>query len=255
MSKKNDEADVRRRSNRADISASTQQPATAHSGGHEKHRDETTVQRRTAGPIGPALEKMGFAAFAALDQLSIGVAIVDLRCHVVWANTYCHEILAAGDGLSAAGGVLHATSHEQSARLNRLVGVAGADCEGRADETGVMTLSRPSGTRPYLVAVRQLGHREPASHGYAAIFITDPQREMQLDAHRIAALFDLTRSESQLAARIAAGRRLDHVAAELGVATGTARTHLKHIFQKTETGRQSELSQLLRALLGKLRWS
>lgn len=58
----------------------------------------------------------------------------------------------------------------------------------------------------------------------------------------------LMSAEALVAMFLAQGRRSDETAAELGISTHTARTHLKRIFSKTQTTRQAELVHLLMAL-------
>jgi DNA-binding CsgD family transcriptional regulator len=58
----------------------------------------------------------------------------------------------------------------------------------------------------------------------------------------------LTEAEAAVAQRIARGEGLPVVAAALGVSPSTARTHLKHTFDKTGTHRQAELAALLARL-------
>ena len=58
-------------------------------------------------------------------------------------------------------------------------------------------------------------------------------------------LFGLTRRESEVALTIVAGHGLRAAAQQLGIALTTARTHLQHVFEKTNTRRQSELTSLI----------
>lgn len=58
-------------------------------------------------------------------------------------------------------------------------------------------------------------------------------------------LFDLTPRETDLVMQIVAGRRIQEAAVALGITAGTARTHLRHIFQKTQVETQSELVALI----------
>lgn len=60
-------------------------------------------------------------------------------------------------------------------------------------------------------------------------------------------LYDLTESEARLAARLAAGEALADCARALGIRPETARTHLRNVFAKTGTRRQSELVRLVLA--------
>ena len=252
MSKKNSAADVTERSSRIAASPSTRGRDTRKRAYAAGGRAAASVQLKAGHG-----DEIALAGLAALDQLSIGVAIVDAGCRIVWSNRYCDEILAEADGLSIIGCELRASSRRQSSDLQQKIREIGHDDGDDGDgaaATGVMTVTRPSGRRSYHAAVRSLTPSATGVEDYTVVFVTDPQRDERLDARHIASLFDLTHAESELAARLAAGKRLDLAATELGVTTGTARTHLKHIFQKTGTGRQGELSRLLRALLGKLRW-
>ena len=54
---------------------------------------------------------------------------------------------------------------------------------------------------------------------------------------------------SRLVASMLDGGGLPQVAARLGIGHSTARTHLKHIFTKTQTRRQAELVELVHRLL------
>jgi DNA-binding CsgD family transcriptional regulator len=54
-------------------------------------------------------------------------------------------------------------------------------------------------------------------------------------------LYGLTGAETRLAVLIAQGRTVSEVCALLDVTPNTVRTHLKRIFQKTQTRSQSQL--------------
>ena len=77
------------------------------------------------------------------------------------------------------------------------------------------------------------------------IFITDPEAQSEAPAEVLQSLYGLTPAEAKLAALLAQGKSLTEAATELHVTQNTARTHLKHIFQKTGVNRQSELVKLI----------
>jgi DNA-binding CsgD family transcriptional regulator len=134
---------------------------------------------------------------------------------------------------------------------------------------GMMT--RRDGT-PVRIAVCRSRNDRPFSRGEAKILETllpHFQRafaihERLLQAHRIEATSmdlanaarnvnididsaGLTPAESAFAKRLAAGHSIDEICEALGIRHTTARTHLRHLFQKTHTRRQAELvSWLLR---------
>jgi DNA-binding CsgD family transcriptional regulator len=62
--------------------------------------------------------------------------------------------------------------------------------------------------------------------------------------------YHLTRAESRVVRRLAAGRSLQEIARELGVGTETVRTHTKRAMAKTDTHRQAELVSLVLRLGG-----
>jgi DNA-binding CsgD family transcriptional regulator len=78
------------------------------------------------------------------------------------------------------------------------------------------------------------------------LFITDPERTSNPTANSLRQSFGLTRTEAAVALGVLSGGGLKAVAARLGIAPTTARTHLTAIFEKTGTRRQADL---VRALL------
>jgi len=64
-------------------------------------------------------------------------------------------------------------------------------------------------------------------------------------AQVIQGLFDLTPAEAKVARGIAAGRTVDDLANEAGLAAGTVRYQLKSVFSKTGVSRQAELVGIL----------
>jgi DNA-binding CsgD family transcriptional regulator len=62
-------------------------------------------------------------------------------------------------------------------------------------------------------------------------------------------LYGLTHAETRIIGLLASDLSLDAAAAALGISRTTARTHLKHIFEKTGTNRQSQLIKLVLSAL------
>jgi len=77
------------------------------------------------------------------------------------------------------------------------------------------------------------------------MFITDPEATQVTNLERLKALFNLTPAESRMASQLLQGKSVIEAADALGITRQTARVHLKRIFGKTYTGRQSELMRLL----------
>ncbi len=71
-----------------------------------------------------------------------------------------------------------------------------------------------------------------------------------LDSAVLTSLFGLSRKESLVAIRLAAGETLNEIADHEFVSPHTVRVHIRDILRKTGTHRQSELVRLLHLLPG-----
>ena len=58
-------------------------------------------------------------------------------------------------------------------------------------------------------------------------------------------IYSLTHSEAELVRLLSQGMSLEEAAEARGVSIHTARSHLKHVFAKTDTRRQGELVRLV----------
>lgn len=109
---------------------------------------------------------------------------------------------------------------------------------------------RPSGHRPYAVAVRALPATDAfveALFGAAAlVFIRDPDRYSALDETLLEQSYGLTRAETDLAAALDTGASLTEFAQRRGVSITTVRTQLYALMAKLGVNRQTDLVRLLR---------
>ena len=78
--------------------------------------------------------------------------------------------------------------------------------------------------------------------------IVDPEDELEPASDLLRRLFNLTEAEAEVALHMVRGADLKQVAEDLSVSLATVRTHLHHVFDKTQTHRQAELVRLLLAL-------
>lgn len=189
------------------------------------------------------------AALSALDQVRVGVIIVDDQGMVSDSNHVANEILAANDGLTVDRSGLKALTREATSALYELIAHAFRP-DGNVDPaaTDTISLERRSGGSELALTVGRLpisGRFLGTDRRTAAIYITDPDKPFELDAAKLRLIYKLTPAEARLAALLAQGRRLEDAAADLAVSLNTVRTHLKRIFSKTGTDRQAELVRLI----------
>jgi len=184
-----------------------------------------------------------------LDRNPAAVLLLDQHKRIVYANRSAQAFYTNCDGIKLSAGGIAVLRKQDNDRLlcliaHALSGVALPD----ASPGGAMRVPRPSGKRPYGIAVAPVSGRYPALSTLrpaVCIIITDPDGQRPLPAHRLRGVFGLTEAEAQLAALLASGEELRSAAAQLKITYGTARSRLTEIFEKTETRRQGELIKLL----------
>ncbi|GAB3782555.1 helix-turn-helix transcriptional regulator [Dyella agri] len=176
-----------------------------------------------------------------LDRLVTGVILVDAAARPHYLNRQASVILAEHDGLAMQLDGLHAATASCTRRLRRAVALAGRGVPGDgASLRGRMRLAlpRPSLRLPLLLNLCPL---TTTPQPWVAIFITDPNGRMSVPREAIAEVFGLTPREAALAALLAEGRSLRDCARLLLIGEGTARNHLKRVFEKTLMHSQSQL--------------
>jgi DNA-binding CsgD family transcriptional regulator/PAS domain-containing protein len=188
------------------------------------------------------LEERSSMLERALDEVSdLGIFLMDRRGVVIHLNRAAERILEAADGLYWRRGELSGAQDADTARLQRAL---------RDGSGELCALSRPSSRKPLIVravstdpaTVDPLQEIAPTE---TLLFVRDPDKGAENDFERIATALGLTRREARLAALLADGRSVAEAADETGITIGNARTHLKRIFNKTDTHRQAELVRLL----------
>jgi DNA-binding CsgD family transcriptional regulator len=113
-----------------------------------------------------------------------------------------------------------------------------------------MSISRRSGKRPLAVLVAPLRAENgcfETPRASAVVFVSDPELKPRMPTELLARLYGLTPRQAELASRLAQGDTIDTAAEAFGISRNTARSHLRLIFDKTDTKRQTELTRLLYA--------
>lgn len=183
----------------------------------------------------------------ALDVVRHGVIIVAGEYVVINVNSAAARILRAEDGLCMRSGRIAATTTRTEQVLHCAIWNALATVgTGRS-----LTCFRPSGKRPYVIHVLPSHRRhadKPPGQPMAVVLIIDPEDEPEPATALLCRLYHLTGAEAQVALHVGHGANLKQIAKELSVSVTTVRTHLQHVFEKTDTHRQAELVRLLLAL-------
>lgn len=188
-------------------------------------------------------------ALDTLDAMPIAIIIMNNGGGVLVANRSARELLERNDPFFLSNGLLSLRLPSGTVRLREYVGI-GAQPKAfeRSSELLALPLPRTSSPRPLTMLIAPVPdlthirrHDEPA----AVIFITDPDRPVEMDPKRLIMLYGLSRAEARVAALLGQGMRLEEVGQALGLTYETVRKHLKQIFAKTATDRQAELVRTL----------
>ena len=178
----------------------------------------------------------------ALDVLSDALILTDRLARVRHINRAARAILAEGS-LAIRNGLLCARTIEETQVLQKLISTRGraamSDGHFRTNEAcgrGGLVLT---------VIAAQTIPTDDADLGSVLVVAHELNRAQVPSPGVISSFFGLTPAEAKLAYEMAHGDGLVACARRLGITSNTARTHLKHVFEKTGTRRQAELLRLL----------
>lgn len=183
-----------------------------------------------------------------LDCFDLGTVILRNGRNVAGMNRAAAEIVKRRDGLVVDRGRLRALDPTDDALLESLVAYS-TNGVGRRSP-GFVQISRSTDHRPYDVCIAKLA--SPANTRGIALFVYD-QDACSTSVFTLArSLFNLTAAEARVVQGLADGFTLHQIAEDLRISPHTVRTHLKSVFAKTETRRQSDLLRLVVSGLGAL---
>lgn len=183
--------------------------------------------------------------YDALAHVHVGVILLDARLRPVFVNARAEAL--AGDGLLISRDKISASHPHEVERLHAAIAstalMGNAQCPG---PTCYLTRQPPHAP----LQVTPVRFDAAISGGPAGarllLLVTESKGTCGKDM-RTWAQYRFTQRESALADHLASGASLAAAADSLQISIETARTHLKHLFAKTDTRRQGEL---VCALLG-----
>ena len=231
---------------------------------HSKHFDKDTLAfLRTIQPHVLRSLKLGRLLASVASERSILQAMLGaiptpmFACtadaHIRYANPAAEALLRENDGLTSDGLRLVATSPTYTEQLAKAISQAAGTVILDGARTGrTLQVPRRSADRSMTISVVPLPEddgRIPGVESAKALVIVHHQKQsFEVAVARSRERYALTTAEVKLVGSMLEGGALPQVARRLGIGHSTARTHLKHVFAKTQTRRQSELLQLIQGL-------
>jgi DNA-binding CsgD family transcriptional regulator len=185
----------------------------------------------------------------AVDSVRHGIAVVGAGSVVIHMNSAAERILKCGDGLCIRSGRVEATCASANTELRRSIVGALLEDEGSPRGGNSFLCRRPSGKRPYVIHVLPISPAtENMSGARALVVLVDPEQQPEPPTQLLRRIYGLTNAEADVALRVVRGDGLKPICEELSLSMATVKTHLQHVFDKTDTHRQAELVRLLLTL-------
>lgn len=185
----------------------------------------------------------------ALDQMATGAILVAEDGAVLFANQSARDTLAHADGLTIDQCTLRGPRAKDTSAIRTLIrGAAQTGAGGGLLSGGVLTIGRPSGKRALQLVVSPLPSSADAlimPRARAIVLIADPDQTREPDVTLLRRLYGLTRMEAEVARLLLQNESVQEIGDALGVRANSVRFHLKQLFAKTDTRRQSQLVSLL----------
>ncbi len=182
---------------------------------------------------------------AAFDHISRNVLLVSPGGEIWFANAGARRILQLRDGLLLVNNKLGTATPAMDFELRQVVARVTA-ANGVAE--AALQLARPSGCPAFEVTVLRIDGARSLSGGSskgAMLVIHQPDDETSINGWSLGRMYGLTAKELEIAVLLARGENLRDAAHTLGMRYNTARCHLRHTFEKTNTHRQGDLIRMV----------
>ena len=176
-----------------------------------------------------------------LELVRHGAMLVAAEGQPRFANRAAMAILEKKDGISLTRTGIVADRASDTRLLHKLLQEAISSPESGEPKESPMTLQRRTAHTSLVVRVVPGPGLGCWNNSTALLKLYDQDLSLVVDERALSALYGLTRGEAALASLLVRGKSIDEAAALLFISNHTARTHLKRIFMKTDTHRQTEL--------------
>jgi len=185
------------------------------------------------------------------DCMQFAVMVVDKRRRLLFSNRTTEEYLNNEDGIQIRDGKVWIRGRQNSSSFSNMIvrAATGTEQDGMSQSSKAIMVARGDRRNlPLWVIVSPLTRRLRRvvcqEDEVALVYVIFPERVSKISETTLRTLFDLTHAEQKLAKLILEGYRLDEAAKHLGISINTARTHMKRIYAKTNTERQTDLVRL-----------
>ena len=189
------------------------------------------------------------ALLALTDHDANPVVMVTADAEPIYRNPAADHLLHLGVGLRLDGTRLVAASHADQRLLRETIArVAQSDPAHVGASPSVVTLACAPPMPPVVVVVRAAGpvfmREAGVRRGLVIVTVRGGHALHDPASCAFARQYQLTAAQAKVSALVFAGQPLSTIAHSLNVSDNTVRSHLKQIFQKTDTHGQMDLVHL-----------
>jgi DNA-binding CsgD family transcriptional regulator len=190
------------------------------------------------------------AAYHVLDRLSSGIVLLDRRGRIIYANSAARSLGADGGALCLRNSMVTTRSAPHSQRLGELIR---AVLRGKPTASMSLPRSTDGGLSTILLSSvrgRDVGRFADINMPDAAVLliIVDPANRAGIPTGWLMDAYGLTQAEARVALAASVGITIPNMASHLALSPNTIKTHLRKVFAKTGTSRQTELVRLMTSI-------
>jgi DNA-binding CsgD family transcriptional regulator len=183
------------------------------------------------------------ALCAAFDQLSVAALILSASGGILFANRAASDMLESGWPIRLLDGCLQGKDRSVSAELKQAIKLVSSSEQGAEAGPYEVCLAHLSADRPGAIA--ELRPLTLAAEPAIALFIMQAGQASHHGIDGLAEAFGLSKAETRTLKALAETQDPAEAAVRLKLALSTVKSHLRKIFQKTNTSRQADLLRLV----------
>jgi len=188
-------------------------------------------------------EELLGALCAAYDELALAVLILSMSGRILFANLAAKAMLERSWPIRSVEGHVQALDPAANIELRKAIENLGR-ADGKAYEHEIC-LVRSSAEKPGAIGclrlLQSLNETEPA----IALFITETGQKSHYGLDGFASAYGLSKAEARTLKALVETQTPANAAAHMNVAISTVKSHIRKIFQKTNTCRQADLLRLV----------
>jgi DNA-binding CsgD family transcriptional regulator len=187
-----------------------------------------------------------------IDVLRSAMILINQKGGVIFLNAAAEHLIKRRQELFISRGRLRAKARNDASQLEWLTRVV-TGLSGQRPIGGAVAIQSMNGEAPLQVLATPVpvdAHLMLTNHlrAVALLVIHDPNEKAYVPIEIVANIFGLTPAEAKLVLALSNGQTLKEFTEEAQVSLNTARTHLRSVFAKTKTARQSDIVRLMAGL-------